>query len=288
MMKKILTIFSLASVLPLTAQVPPAWLPMKGQLLLTPAVNFDSYNSAWQAENLRNTSPLGLSYNTIKTTTYSMTLEYGLDDKLALDGTFGFAKMNTGALWEGHAGGEEARSGFIDKNYGLRYKLLNEFDFSGNLFPTIAVRFGIIIAGDYNDFPQAIGDGAGGVRTSLLFGKNFDFFGLGYYGELSYRVRGVPVPDDILITGGIFHNFRNLLFTRIGYNGQIGLSGYDITPPGQKPSSRKEHFHRIEGGAGYIDSYGRFYNFFVGSTVAGFNTARNTNYGFSVVIPLLL
>lgn len=290
-----LILFSFAG--PAFAQVPPAWLPLKNQLLLTPAVNFDQYSSAWQAGTLRDKSPLDLPYNTLKMTVYSLSVEYGLGESVAIDGNFGFAKLNTGALWAGHPGGEDARTGFIDSNYGIRYKILSEYDYSGPWVPTVTARAGLILAGDYNDFPQAIGDGTSGVRGSLLVGKNLDIFGFGYYGEASYRTRGVPVPDDLLFQGGLFHSLTlpeslqsiaTTLITRVGYSGQIGLDGYDITPAGKKPSGRREGFHRIEGSVGLVDAAGRFYNIFAGTTIAGFNTARNTNFGFAVVLPVFL
>ena len=120
---------------------------------------------------------------------------YGYDDRWAFDVRTGYAQSQ----FETNPVEQEDIS---DTSLGVTYQFINEFA-SDNGLPTVSVRAGYTIGGDYGtDVIDAIGDGASGFDLSLLVGKSLtDQFSVA--GDLTFRQRNEDVADAVkyLISG---------------------------------------------------------------------------------------
>jgi hypothetical protein len=294
-----------------------AWAPYQRQLWIRPMVTHSEYNSAYLANSFAKFD------DNIRITTGSIALEYGITDRLTIDGTFGFGRLGRHKIFNRYLGFQQTpevpdKYGFLDSRIGIRYKIFDEFDTDKKWLPTISIRVGGIKKGDYDRTPQALGDGANGGEVHLLLAKDFGFWGLGTLGELGYRKREKPVPDDILYYGAFYKRFNENYFLTLGGRGQFGQEGYAFADPRQEPPwnyfktnnlfeiapgfnladywvnryrppwGRKEDFHYLQIGLGYMDSFGNFYNIFYSETLSGYNTANLRTAGFLVNMPFNL
>ncbi|WP_246051831.1 hypothetical protein [Leptospira idonii] len=293
-----------------------AWSPYERQLWVRPVFVHSEYNSAYLANNHS-------SYDdNVRITAGSLVLEYGITDRLTFDLSSGFGKLGRHRILDRYYGLQQTpespdKYGVLDTRVGLRYKIIDEFDSKYAWMPTISLRAGGIKKGDYDRNPQSLGDGANGGEVNLYFAKDFNFYGLGTLGELSYRRREKPVPDDILYYGAFYKKIFEVVFLTIGGRGQIGQGGYAFADPRQEPPNnylnlktadlipgvnlydywvanerpawgRRENFHNLEIGLGFTDNYGNFYNLFYSDTYSGYNTAKLKTVGFAVNLPFNL
>jgi hypothetical protein len=254
------------------AQVSP-YLPEKGQFVLTPGFNFQTYDRFW----------LGTDKQDFPTTDQILanaTSEYGLLRDLALDLTLGYTRT-TGTRPE--AG---ADSGLDDTTFGLRWRPVDEFRFDSPLVPTLAFRVGGIIEGTYHEgLAESPGDGASGYEASLLIGKSILDTGLGVVGLVGYRDRTEGVPSDLLASAGAYYVLLERISLSFGYQLVKGLSGNDIGDPGFEFPQVREISHTLQAGLGFIDNAGRQYNLYFAWVIAGRNTAQKQVYGFNIVFP---
>ncbi len=240
---------------------------------------------------------------------FQITTQYGITDRLTFDLTAGFGKIFKISDYYPLAGIEQSnptttKQGFIDTRFGLRYKILDEFDSKIAWLPTISLRLGGIKKGDYDRRPQSLGDGASGIEANLYFAKDFQFWNLGTFGEMGYRNREKPVPPDRIYALFLYKNFFEDWFLFVGMRGQTSLAGTAFADPAQNepqvpsppgtvrpiPTSneglaqelwlaqerpdwaRRENFVRHEASLGYKDSYGNFYTVFYSKTVQTLNS----------------
>lgn len=308
----LLILFSLFPILEKGLMAQQAWAPYERQLWVRPFATHSEYNSAFLA------SEKAKYDDNVRITTGNLALEYGITDRLTFDITLGFGKLGRHKIFDRYLGlfqTPEApdKYGFLDTRAGLRYKIFDEFDSKYRWVPTISIRAGGIKKGDYDRNPQSLGDGASGGEVNLYFAKDFNFFGLGTLGDIGYRKREKPVPDDITYYGAIYKKLFESWFLTVGGRGQIGQGGYAFADPRQAPPynyitypdvtinginpydvyvkdyrpawGRKETFHNAEVALSYMDSFGNFYSVFYSETYSGFNTARLRTVGFSANFP---
>jgi hypothetical protein len=294
-----------------------AWAPYERQLWVRPISTHSEYNSAYLANNYAKYD------DNVRIDAFNLALEYGITDRLTVDMTTGFGRLGKHKIFDRYYGLQQTpespnKFGVLDSKLGIRYKIIDEFDSKYKWIPTIAVRVGGIKKGDYDRNPQSLGDGASGGETNLLIAKDFNFFGLGALGDIGYRKREKPVPDDFLYYGAFYKRFLESFFITLGGRGQIGQGGYAFADPRQEPPwnyvnttntfgtyygvnvgdywvtkyrpawGRKETFHNMEIGLGFSDSFGNFYNIFYSKTYSGYNTANLQTIGFIVNIPFNL
>ena len=294
-----------------------AWAPYERQMWLRPIITHSEYNSAYLANSFARFD------DNIRVTTGSIALEYGITDRLTIDGNFGFGRLGRHRIFNRYLGYQQTpevpdKYGFLDSRLGIRYKIFDEFDTNKKWLPTLSIRVGGIKKGDYDRTPQALGDGASGGEVGLLLAKDFGFWGMGMLGEWAFRKRERPVPNDILYYGALYKRVSEFYFLTVGGRGQIGQEGYAFADPRQEPPwnyfrtntlfeiaqginladywitkyrppwGRKEDFHRVEFGLGYMDSFGNFYNIFYSEVINGYNTANLKTVGFLVNIPFNL
>jgi len=292
-----------------------AWNPYERQLFVRPVAIASRYNSAFLSDKLAKYD------ETVHVNTGFVTLEYGITDNWAVDGTVGFGRLTGHQLlnrpWL-QSPRVENKHGTTDGRFGIRYKISDEFLSEYSWMPTLTVRVGAIHKGDYDRMPQALGDGASGWEANLYWAKDFNFWGLGTYGEAGYRVREKPVPEDVLYGWGFYKRFFESFLAILGGRGQIGQGGYAFADPRGEPPfnlfnvdtsrfqigeinlvelyietkrppwGRREDFHTLEAGIGYTDRYGNFYYLWGSQVVSGYNTARLTSIGFMINFPFYL
>ena len=286
-----------------------AWTPYQRQLWVRPMFNYSQYNSAFLGENRATYD------DKIIIRSGFLSLEYGITDRITVDVTGGIGKLSSHRLLNrvGQVSPQTpAKYGSLDTRYGIRFKITDEFLSKYSWMPTLTLRIGGIARGDYDKNPQALGDGASGGEINLYFAKDFNFYGLGVFGDVGYRRRQSPVPDDVLTHGAVYYRFLESWLFTIGYRGQRGQSGYAFADPRTQPPynlfeipvadwytpiyvntlrpawGRKENFSNGEISLGYTDSYGNFWNVFASHTFTGFNTAQLTTVGFLVNFPFYL
>ncbi|MDF3818871.1 hypothetical protein P3G55_03110 [Leptospira sp. 96542] len=289
-----------------------AWSPYERQIWVRPIITHSEYDSAFLAGQKANYD------DNVRITVGSLALEYGITDRLTFDLTVGFGKLGRHKIFDRYGGLQQTpeapdKYGVMDSRAGLRYKIIDEFDSKYAWMPTIAIRLGGIKRGDYDRNPQSLGDGASGGEANLYFAKDFNFYGFGTLGDIGYRKREKPIPDDILYYGALYKKIFESFFLTLGGRGQVGQEGYAFADPRQEPPlnyftypqpsayginpydvyvqdqrpawGRKEDFHNVEVGLGYSDSFGNFYTVFYSETLSGYNTAKLKTVGFAATLP---
>ncbi len=259
------------------------YLPAPGQLSVTPTYVFQTYDEFWMGDRKTDLGTRQYQH------TWSAGLEYGLRENVALDVTLGY----TGAVFKD--GPEDW--GLADTTLGFRWKVADEKTAGCPLTPTAAIRFGGIIEGTYDErFPFSAGDGASGIETSLLLGKEI-CSGFGLYGDIGWRTRNHSVPDDVFGSVGVYAKMHGCSGS-FGYRHIQGLSGGDIgdatgrhvfDPAGGAGTygfpQVKEINQLVEASLGYTDDGGRYYSVFGAKNVDGKNTGDKWVVGVSATIP---
>jgi hypothetical protein len=252
-----------------SAQV-SAWLPYPNEFILTPSYTYQTFDKFWLGR-----TKVELP-DDVQQHTPTLTLEYGIDDRLAVDATVGYVWVDTTHAF---GPGNNNDDGLTDTTFGLRYKFLDQDRAGGYpLWPSVALRVGGIIEGTYDEnLPFSAGDGASGVETSLLLAKEIcPNFGL--YGDFGYRWRNQHVPDDLFGSAGAYATWYGFTLTG-AYRHIGGLHGKNI---GEVPFPQvKEIIDSYEIGLGYRDSGDRYYQFFFAHAFDGRNTGAKDVFGVS-------
>ena len=252
-----------------------AWLPQQNEFIVTPGFTYTTFDEFWLGDRKMENPPNGKDLD--QYTSY-LALEYGILENLAADLAVGYTVTDTEAF------GEDSDRGLADTAFGLRYRAVDERKHECPFLPTVTIRTGVIIPGTYDEnFPFSAGDGAHAFEASLLLAKEI-CPGFGVFGDVGYRVREGDTPDDFLASGGVYAAYQGFSAT-LAYRHVQGLSGPDIGDPGFSFPAVKEITQNVEGGLGYTDSGGRFYQVFYARTVDGRNTGQKDIIGFSASFP---
>ncbi len=241
-----------------------AWLPAPHEWEAAVSYTFETFDVFYRA-NQKMDYPEQLDQHTA-----GIYIDYGLRPNLAFDMRLGYVRTRDGDL---------TSDGLMDTLIGLRWKVVDEFSQNNEWAPTIAIRLGGVIEGNYEvGFPSAVGDGASGFSGSLLFGKTFPK-GFGAVGEIGYLWRNKKVPEEYFVTTGVFRRFGQHLDIGLGYRLRRGLSGLDIGAPGFTPArfpELKEISHNIDFTLGWSGDSGRYYSLTLARTIDGLNTGEKT------------
>jgi hypothetical protein len=246
------------------------WTLARGDVSLTPVFLYETFDRFFMGTEEASGPERGMHQFTFLTT-----VEYGLLDGLTADLTLGYTRavLRTAA-------GKVGEDGLADSSFGLRYRLVDEFQSNAAATPTVSLRIGGIAEGTYDaGLVQSPGDGASGVQVDLLGGKTFGSSGFGVAGDVGYRHRTEIVPDDLLLAAGLYQTFARHWQASAGVRHERGLSGTDIGAQGFNFPGLKEIATSIEAGLGYVHPAGHFLGLSFAHTVDGRNTGKKFVYG---------
>lgn len=260
---------SLLLLAPSPARGQAAWLPPAGQFVVGTQYVFETYRELHGARR----QPVRLR-DDVNQHTFSLTGEYGLGARWAVDATIGYVTTDTTAFGPGFS----SDSGLADSRFGLRYGLANEFDSASAWAPTVTARVGGIAAGTYSYLSPA-GDGASGGESSLLLGKILPGLGVGLHAEVGYRVREEPVADEYFAVLGVFKRIDEVVLSA-GIRHTQAVSGQNLGGRPRWPLL-KEIVDQFELGFGWVDGP-RTYQIFSAYTFDGKNTPKRLALGFGM------
>jgi hypothetical protein len=201
------------------------WLPIPGQLLLGLQHAEQSGDTAYiGAMELPLATITGGAASKFRRTTTTVRLGYGLNDALALEGSFGSARVKAGAA--------DSDSGRADSTVGLAWRVLDEFEHA--TAPTVTVRALAILKGSYEgDRLAALGNAENGIEAALLIGKQFGPVGL--WAELGVQDRSGSVPNANFYEIGARTRLgagfgASLSFASKKYGGDLDIGGPGFGP----------------------------------------------------------
>jgi hypothetical protein len=260
-----------------------AWLPAEREVKATPGFAYSTFDQFWKANRKLNDIPDRLDQYT-----GYLSLEYGILKSLAADASIGYTATSSDSF-----GPDGTDDGLMDTSLGLRYRLLDEAGAACPCTPTVSLRAGVVIPGTYDsNKPFSAGDGAHAFEGSLLFGKAIGHTGFGLYGDIGYRVREHPTPDDLFGSAGVFQHLGPVTLAA-GYRHVQGLSGLNIEGAGFDPDAGRDNGfpalrevnQLVEFGVTYTDKGGRSYQLSFAKSVAGRNTGDKYIVGVNATFP---
>ena len=270
-----------------TAGASSPWFGERGDLEVSTGFLYETFETFYRGAD-RTDFPFD-HFNQVTTV---ISVDYVFYDRLAFDMTLGYVRASIGK----NAGGSSlgANDGMQDVNFGLRYQLLDEFRWDSPWVPTVAFRFGGIIAGTYStadtgvDFPGIPGDGASGFESEFSVGKVGLPLEIGLIGAIGIRWRDQNVPFEWHLRLGAFRTFYDRVTLSFAYDQWHATSGLDIGGPGFTAArfrELKEVSNNVETSIGYSDLKGRYFGFYYIKTVGGRNTGRKDSFGVSISAP---
>ena len=165
------------------------WLPAPGTGSVTVSHVSQSADDFWHivdGEMEHTPFPPGLEQ-----TTTSISGTYGLSDAWALDAQVGGSEASNKYTFP-----HPTLDGRTDLNLGLTWRFVDEVTSDA---PSMAVRVGAIVAGDYEiNWPTAIGEGADGLEISGIVGKVLGDR-LALSAEVGTRNRSNDVPRETFV-----------------------------------------------------------------------------------------
>ena len=207
-------------------------------------------------------------FREIEQTTLWLDANFGLSDALALDLQIGRSESEAKLSLKD-------QDGRTDLSVGLTWRLVDE-DISEAGLPSVALRVGAILAGDYDvGVPNAIGDDADGFEVSAIAGKIFaERFALS--GEIGRRSRNDGVPSETFFNAAAHYQIASRLSLSARYQRIDSSGSLDIMGPGFNPTrfpEVTEDIERVSLGVSYrlTDQLSLAVNWF--DTIDGRNTS---------------
>ena len=219
-------------------------------------------------------SLMTLPFGTIKIKTTTLAAQYAIADGFAVDAKLPFAQRSSGL-------GSDRGTG--DARVGVTWRFVDEFE--KRSLPTVAVRAGAIIAGNYQTFrPDSIGDGASGYEVSLLVGRYLTP-SFGVRGEVGIRDRNRGVPNQTFLSVGADLRITPSLSGSVGFSsirnsGNLDIGGPGFTPLRFQQVAEKRNF--INAGLSYSVTERISINGNIGKVTSGRNTSKNDVYSLGV------
>ncbi len=217
---------------------------------------------------------MSLPFGAIKIKTTTLAAQYAIADGVVVDAKLPFARRTSGL-------GSDSGTG--DARVGLTWRFVDEYERSGA--PTVAVRAGAIIAGNYQTFrPDSIGDGASGYEVSLLVGRYLTP-SFGIRGEVGIRDRNRGVPNQTFVSVGADLRITPSLAGSVGFSTIRNSGNLDIGGPGFTPlrfQQVAEKRNVINAGLSYSVTERTSLNGNIGKVISGRNTSKNDLYGLGV------
>ena len=202
------------------------WLPIPGQFALTLNASQQSGKSAYIGGALTPISAItGGGASTYKRSTTTLRADYGLSDSVALDASFGQARVRVGAA--------DNDDGPTDSTLGLRWRVLDEYE--DPALPTLTLRAAAIVKGSYNGARlAAVGKGGSGFEAAVVLGKTIGN-NVSIWGELGVQDRDHGVPNTTFIDIGARWRFTRGWSASLGWSqrkfgGALDIGGTGFSP----------------------------------------------------------
>lgn len=162
--------------------------------------------------------------------TLAVSANFGLTDKLTIEGQVGYAEVT---FSRNAVDPDGTREGFQDSLIGFRYRVLDETEGSP-VTASVGVRG--IIAGTYEAANvNSLGAGASGASLGLSIGRNF-LNGITLTGEVGGRLRFDRVPEQIFTSGEVSYSFLNRATAWFGLAYTNSFGGKDLGTRGFTPA----------------------------------------------------
>ena len=199
-----------------------------------------------------------------------VTAGYALHDAVAVDARLGWARSEFGTAPE--------LDGRSDFNVGVTWRVVDELIRD---WPSIALRAGVIVAGDYElGHINSIGDGGDGFEASVIVGKYFNRFGLAL--EYGVRSRNNDIPTNTFANLTALLSVSEPLTLGLEYKRMSSDDSLDIGGPGFSPArfpEVQEESSVLGGLVSYRVADNVNVSVFYGRTLDGRNTADSTIVG---------
>ena len=175
-------------------------------------------------------------------------------------------------------------SGAVDSRIGITRRLVDEV---ASTLPSIAVRIGAIVAGNYDTgYINSLGDGGSGYEASVIAGR---FFGgrVGVNAEFGYRDRGDDIPAEHFANVTSLLLLNDTVTAALEYRWIDSRSGLDIGVPPFTPAlfPAVQEDQRSIGLRIFSNIGGMGVNVFHARVVDGRNTAASDIFGVTLSRP---
>lgn len=214
----------------------------------------------------------------LEQSTLWLVANYALADAWAVDLQAGWAESDF-TTGPGIPTTDDSFDGLTDVSIGLTWRVFDEL-ITG--LPSVALRAGAIIAGDYETgHINSLGDGGDGFEVSLIVGK-FLSDRVGVSGEFGYRNRDEGVPENYFTNLSGIWLVNSRLSIGIDYKRVDAKSSLDIGGPGFTPAKfpQVEEEWALLGGRVFYSFSNRLSGvLFYSSVVDGKNTPDSNVYG---------
>lgn len=245
------------------------WLPIPGEVALTLNSSTKSGDDAYFGGKK---DSLGGSFDQIN---YNVIVGYGLNDSVAVDATVSYAKIESGDLEE---------KAFADSTIGLSWRVLDEYA-SAETIPTITLRAGVIVAGDYDgEKSTSIGKAENGYQLSVIAGRKLNPQ-WSVVAELGYEYRAGDVPEASFAQASVSFSPLNSLGLTLGYSskkygGDLNLRGPGFTTARYQEVNEERDLVKFNVGYAFAANQGIALSF--STLVEGRNTVNDDqNLGLS-------
>lgn len=210
-----------------------------------------------------------------------LTANYSFNDSLALDAQVGWARSEfvVGPMIPTPM---EHFSGMVDSTIGLTWRVNDEL---ASDLPSVAVRAGAIIAGNYDTgYINSLGDGGNGYELSVVVGE-FVSNRVGLSAEFGYRSRDSGIPSETFtnLTGVWLLGER--LSLGLDYKVVNARDGLDIGGEGFDPTrfpEVEEDSELVAGRLYYNASESLSFAVFHAAVVNGRNAPASAVYGATI------
>lgn len=210
-----------------------------------------------------------------------LTANYSFGDSWAVDAQVGWARSEfvVGPMIPTPM---ENFSGIVDSSIGLTWRINDEL---ASDFPSVALRAGAIIAGNYDTgYINSLGDGGNGYEFSIIVGK-FINNRVGLSAEFGYRSREANIPDETFTNLTGVWLLGDKLSLGLDYRQVDARSGLDIGGEGFDPTRfpEVEEDSEIIGGRLYYNaSESLGFAIFHATVVGGRNAPASAVYGATI------
>jgi hypothetical protein len=164
-----------------------------------------------------------------------LTLQYGISERWAADLAIGATTVGWRYFANGAPSGTvQSTTGVMDISVGVRYQILNEAQAHSPWMPTLTLRLGGVLPGNYDkDFAFAPGNRSAAVEPEIILRKHFGWPGLGFYADGLLRWNKTTHNDRYIASAGFFQQIQSFEL-QAGYRRLGTWAGEDIVLNRQK------------------------------------------------------